>query len=143
MPNTVGLIRRALPLVSVVVLAAVLYDGWILYSRWSAARQARLAGEQEEARRARQTIDLIGGTDFRIINFYASPQAISRGSHGKLCYGVYGAKRVRIEPRVEDLKPAISYCFEVAPRQTTEYKLIAEDDAGHTVSANLALKVAP
>jgi hypothetical protein len=143
MPDSVGLIRRVLPLVSVVVLAAVLYDGWIFYSRWSAARQAQRASQAEETRRARQTLDLIGGTDFRIINFYASPQTVRRGSQGKLCFGVYGAKRVRIEPPVEDLKPAMSYCFEVAPRRTTEYKLIAEDGAGRTATANLVFKVVP
>jgi len=74
----------------------MLYDGWILYSRW------------QEVRRARQTLELIGGTDFRIINFYADPQAIPRGEQTKICFGVYGAKRVRVEPAVGDLHPTIS-----------------------------------
>jgi hypothetical protein len=141
MIEPVPLLRRVLPFVSIGVLMAVAYDGWIFYSRWSGAREADRARQAEEARRARQTLDLLGGTDFRIINFYAAPQVIRRGEQARICFGVYGAKRVRIEPAVGDVHPAVSDCLEVSPRQDTEYKLIAEDAAGHTASANLAIKV--
>jgi len=143
MHASVPLLRRLLPLLSVAVLAAVVYDGWIFYSRWSGARDAERARQAEEARRARQTIDLMGGTDFRIINFYAVPQTIRRGSQARICYGVYGAKRVRVEPAVEDLHPGVSYCLQVAPRKDTAYKLIAEDGAGHSATASLVIKVVP
>jgi hypothetical protein len=141
MLEPVPLLRRLLPLLGIGVLLAIAYDGWIFYSRWSNAREAERARQAEEARRARQTIDLLGGTDFRIINFYAVPQAIRRGDQARICFGVYGAKRVRIEPAVGDLHPAITDCLQVAPRHDTEYKLTAEDAAGHTVTASLAIKV--
>jgi hypothetical protein len=138
----IALLRRLLPLISIGVLAAVIYDGWIFYSRWRSVREGQRAQQAEEARRARQTLNLIGGTDFRIINFYASPQVIRRGNQTTICFGVYGAKRVRIEPPiVQDLHPALSYCQQAAPRKDTEYKLIAEDGAGHTATANLVVKV--
>lgn len=142
MREPVRLLRRALPFLSVAVVAAVLYDGWVFYSRWSSARQAEPARRDEEARRARETVDLIGGTSFRIINFYASPQVIRRGDSARICFGVYGAKQVRIEPPVEALHPATTDCIEVAPREDTEYKLIAKDGAGHTATARLVIKVA-
>ena len=142
MPEPVRLLRRVLPLLSVAVLAAVLYDGWIFYSRWSGARQAEQARRDEEARRARETVELIGGTRFRIINFYASPTTIRIGDHARICYGVYGAKRVRIEPAVEGVRPAINNCLTVAPGKDTAYKLIAEDGAGHSATASLAIRVA-
>src|ERR1035438_10228125 len=113
MRDSIRLLRRALPLVSVAVIAAVAYDGWIFYSRWSSARETGQAGQAEGARLPRQTLDLIGGTDFRIIDFYASPQVIRRGNQARICFGVYGAKRVRIEPAVGDLRPAASYCLQV------------------------------
>jgi hypothetical protein len=141
MRESVGLIRRVLPWLTIGVLAAMLYDGWIFYSRWRSVREGAQARRDEEARRARQTLDLMGGTDFRIINFYAAPQAIRRGAQTKICFGVYGARRVRIEPAVGDLHPAMSYCLQVAPRKYTEYKLIAEDGAGHTATASLVIKV--
>ena len=143
MPEPIRLIRRVLPLVSLAVLAAVAYDGWIFYSRWRSARETEQARQAEEARRARQTIDLIGGTDFKIINFYAAPQMIRRGNQTRICFGVYGAKRVRIEPAVGDLHPAMSYCLQVAPRKDTAYRLIAEDGAGHTATASLVIRVVP
>jgi hypothetical protein len=141
MPKTV--LRRMMPLLTVGVLAGAIYDGWIFYSRWRSAREAERQRQDEEVRRARQTIDLMGGTDFRIINFYAVPQSIRRGSQARICFGVAGAKRVRIEPGIEDLHPALSYCMQAAPRKDTEYKLIAEDGAGHTATASLSVKVAP
>src|ERR1017187_10008851 len=141
MRDSIRLLRRALPLVSVAVIAAVIYDGWSFYSRWRSARETEQARQAEEAHRARQTLDLIGGTDFRIINFYASPQVIRRGNQAKICFGVYGAKRVRMEPAVEDLHPAVSYCLQVAPRKDTAYKLIAEDGAGHAATASLVIRV--
>ncbi len=137
-----ALLRRLLPLISVAVLAAVVYDGWIFYARWRSRREGEQAQREDEARRARQSVELLGGTDFRIINFYASPQAVRPGGPANLCFGVYGAKRVRIEPEVGDVHPAASYCLQVTPRKNTEYKLTAEDGAGHTVTASVAVRVA-
>jgi hypothetical protein len=141
MPDAVQILRRALPWVSVAVLAAVAYDGWTFYSRWKSARDIDQARQAEEARRARQSVDLMGGTNFRIMNFYAVPQTIRRGSEARICYGVYGAKQVRMEPAAQDLHPGVNYCFQVAPKKDTEYKLFAEDGAGHTATARLVIKV--
>ncbi|MGO4885501.1 MAG: hypothetical protein ACLP59_32460 [Bryobacteraceae bacterium] len=141
MHGPVRLLRRALPILTIAVLAAVVYDGWIFYSRWRSAREGAQASQAAEARRAQQTIDMLGGTDFRIINFYASPRVIRRGSPAQICFGVYGAKRVRIEPEPGDVHPAIGDCLQVAPRKDTEYKLTAEDGGGKTVTASLAIKV--
>jgi len=139
--DSVRVLRRLLPWLTVAVAAAILYDGWIFYSRWRDARNAKQASQAAEAQRDRQSLELLGGTDFRIIDFYASPQSIRRGAQTRICYGVYGAKRIRIEPPVEDLHPTITNCFDAAPRATTIYKLIAEDAAGHTATANLTIEV--
>ena len=143
MPSPVSLLRRALPFLGVAVVAAVLYDAWIFYSRWRDAQDAERARQADEARRARESVELFGGTNFRIVAFYAAPTAIRRGGHAQICYGVYGAKSVRIEPPVEKLSPAPTYCFEVSPGKSTEYKLIAEDGAGHSASQSLEIQVAP
>jgi len=139
----IGFLRRILPLLSVALFVAIAYDGWIFYSRWKNARDTRQAEQAEEARRDRQTIDMLGGTTFRILTFYASPQAIRRGQPSQLCYGVYAAKQVRIEPEVGEVHPAINHCLEVTPNHDTQYKLTADDGAGHTVTQTVAVKVTP
>jgi len=137
------LIRKALPFLTVAVIAAALYDGWIFYSRWRDAREAEQATQAKQAEEARRTIHMLGGGELKILDFYASPAAIRRGEKADICYGVYGAKSVRIEPPVEDLHPALSYCFQASPPKTTEYKLLAEDGQGHSASERLVLRVGP
>jgi hypothetical protein len=135
--------RRALPYVSVAVVLAVAYDGWFFYSRWNDARQAVKAEVRQEAQDARRTLELLGGDQLKILNFYATPGAIRRGGHATICYGVNAAQRVRIEPPVEQLHPAVSHCIGVSPLRDTDYKLTAEDRAGHAVTQRLTVKVAP
>ena len=83
------------------------------------------------------------GGGLKILDFYASPGAIRLGEHADICFGVTGAARVRIEPPVEQLHPALSYCMHVAPKRDTDYKLFAADAAGHTISQSLSIKVIP
>jgi hypothetical protein len=85
----------------------------------------------------------LGGDALKILNFYATPGVIRRGQRTLICYGVNQAERVRIEPPVEQLHPALSHCLEVSPLQDTAYKLIAEDRAGNVVTETLSIKVAP
>jgi hypothetical protein len=125
------------------VVIAIAYDGWIFYSRWSDARQAQKVEVQKQAQDARRTLELLGGDRLKILDFYATPGAIRRGQPASICYGVNAAESVRIEPPVEQLHPAISHCMEVSPLRDTNYKLIAQDHAGHTVSESLTIKVAP
>ena len=85
----------------------------------------------------------MGGDRLKILDFYASPPVIHRGQPSTICYGVNAADRVRIDPPVQELHPSISRCLQVAPLKDTDYKLTAEDSAGHTVTQSLTIKVAP
>ena len=138
-----ALLRRILPYLTIAVIMAVAYDGWIFFSRWNDTRQAAKAEARQQAQDARHTLELLGGDQLKILDFYATPGAIRRGGHASICYGVNAAERVRIEPPVEQLHPAVSHCIEVSPLRDTDYKLIAEDHAGHAVTERLTIKVAP
>ncbi|HLM98468.1 MAG TPA: hypothetical protein VK335_04265 [Bryobacteraceae bacterium] len=137
----VSLLRRMLPFFTVVLLAAVAYDGWVFYSRWSDARQAERTRQEKEAAAAQRTLDLLGGGGLKILSFYATPGIIHPGEHASLCYSVTGAQRVRMEPVIDELHPALSYCTQVTPAKDTEYKLIAEDAAGHSTTTSVTLRV--
>lgn len=141
MSSAPSLLRRALPFLAVALLIAVAYDAWIFYSRWSNEREAKKSEVRREAEEARQTLELLGGDRLKILDFYATPGAIARGQHATICYGVNAAERVRIDPPVEELHPAVSHCLEVAPREDTDYKLTAQDKAGHSVTASLSIHV--
>jgi hypothetical protein len=141
--NAATLLRRALPYLSVAIVIAVAYDGWTFYSRWRDTRDAEKAGAINEARDARRTLDALGGDRLKILNFYASPPTVRLGQKSLICYGVNAADSVRLDPPVEQLHPAISHCFQVAPLRATEYKLTVSDRAGHTLTQSLAIQVTP
>ena len=138
-----ALLRKLMPIIALMTLAAAIYDGWIFYSRYRARREGIRAEQEDEAARARKTVDLLGGGGLRILNFYATRGAIRRGEHANLCYGVNGAKSVRIEPLTEELHPAVSYCLQVSPASSTSYTLIAEDAQGHTAKQSFVIQVNP
>ena len=135
-----SLLRKAALLLIVPILVFAVYDVPIFYSRWRYTRNEERAARAIEAQETRRTIAMLGGGELKILNFYGT-NAIRRGEHGTICYGVYGAKSVRIEPPVEKLQPAVAHCLQVSPPVTTEYKLVAEDGTGHTATKELTIQV--
>ena len=138
-----SLLRKALPFLAVATIFAIAYDGWFFYSRWRQARETERMIQANEIEEARKTVALMGGGKLTILNFYATPGVIRRGERANICYGVAGAKSVRIEPPIEDLNPAIAHCLQISPSTTTDYKLVAQDSAGHTVTREISLQVTP
>jgi len=133
------MLRRTLPFLTVALVAAIAYDAWVFYSRWSSSRHADQLQQQRESAEARKTLDALGGGGLKILSFYATPGAIHAGEHTTLCYSVTGANQLRIEPPVAELRPALSYCFPVSPAKDTEYKLTASDAAGHNVTSSVPI----
>jgi hypothetical protein len=137
-----GWLRRALPILTVVIALALIYDGWIFYSRWSSGRAIERERARNEAERARRTVQVLGGDQLKILGFYAVPPVIHPGQPASICFGVNGAVKVRIDPPiVEDLHPSLSRCFQISPKRDTEFKLTAEDGAGHALSQSLTVRV--
>jgi len=137
----VSLVRWMLSLLGVLIAVGVIYDGAIFYSRWNDTRKATEQRADAETKHEQRVVDALGGDGLKIIAFYASPAVISRGARIEICYGVTGAKTVRIEPPVGDVWPALSRCMQASPDGDTEYKLTAEDGAGHAATQSLPIKV--
>ncbi len=135
-------LRRAIPILTIVIVAFAAYDAWVFYSRRSSERKIEQTNRRAKAEEARRTIEMLGGDQMKILSFYASPAVIRRGQTASLCFGVNGAKTVRIEPPiVDDLHPSISRCFQISPREDTEYKLTALDAAGRTATQSFTIRV--
>lgn len=139
--DPISILRRILPFTGVAIIIAALYVGWTFYSRANDARRADQAIANQKAADDKRTVDILGGRELKILQFYAVPGAIKRGDHATVCYGVNEAKNVRIDPPVEDVHPAMSHCLQVSPKKTTEYKLTADDGKGHTVTQSFVLQV--
>ena len=130
---------------SIVIGIALLYVGWIFFSRWQENRAIEQKTKEERAQKQlendRAAVELLGGKELAIQMFYASPAAIHRGETTRLCYGVANAKTVKLEPQSNPVWPSHSRCVEVAPAKTTTYTLTIEDAAGHTKSQTVDVKV--
>ena len=77
------------------------------------------------------TLAYYGNGQLKVLSFYASPVEVRRGSRALVCYGVSNASAVRIEPALGETWPSTGRCVEVTATKDTEYKLTAQDSAGH------------
>ena len=133
--------RKTLRFIWVLLVVGCIYLSWTFYSRWSVNREIIQRQEEKRAAKARAILEAYGGGRLKIMSFYASPGTIHPGQTAQLCYGVANSEKVRIEPPVKGVWPSLSRCVEVAPKNDTEYKLIAEDGKGNTASAATTVKV--
>jgi hypothetical protein len=133
--------RNPLLYTTAVLVIALLYTGWIFWSR----REANLAFEQrlmeQQRERDARTVEMMGGGRFEILDFYAAPGVIARGETAQICYGVSNAKSVQLTPPAGPVWPSYGRCVDVSPAKNTTYTLTAEDAAGHTQTTSVTLHV--
>ncbi len=135
-------LRKLLPFTTIAMIVAALYVAWTFYSRHQSdveAQQAAAAKEQEQRQRTVKAV--FGSGEIRFSTFSADRARLKPGEHTQLCYGVENAKTVKLDPPLEPLKPSYRNCIEIAPKQTTTYKITAEDGAGHSQSESLTVQV--
>jgi hypothetical protein len=130
--------RRVLPFLAIALLIGLMYDGLVLYSRWSSNREVERKLAEKQAEDARRTLDQLGNLKTEL---YAAPPRIKRGGQARLCYATISAKTVRIDPPVGEVWPALGRCLEVSPRSTTVYTLVAEDSSGHHKTSSVTVTV--
>jgi hypothetical protein len=114
---------------------------WTFYSRHNADLEFERSQQQKQLEAGRRFRKAYGSDDVRIIGVLANPKEIHRGQQSLLCYGVANAKTVKLDPPVEPVHPAPSYCFEISPRQTTTYTITAEDGNGKSVQQSATITV--
>jgi hypothetical protein len=134
-------IRKLLPFLSLTIAAALIYDGAIFFSRWNSRRQAERERTDREAADRRKAVDSLGEGGLKILSFYVAPATIRPGDSTTLCYGVTGAKTVRLEPAVEEVWPALTRCVKASPKKDTKYTFAADDGVGHTTTETVSVRI--
>ncbi|MGA7914353.1 MAG: hypothetical protein WCA00_03890 [Candidatus Acidiferrales bacterium] len=144
-PKTPRTVRTMWKVFGAIVALIVLYTAYTFWSRWQenqdlAAKQktAQAAAQREDAAK---TYETLGGGDFKILSFYASPGIIHRGDTVDMCYGVSNAKSVKLDPPDANVWPSNDRCMQVSPRKTTTYTLTADDGKGTSKTATLTIEV--
>jgi hypothetical protein len=133
---------KRIPLIMpVFILIAALYVGWMFYSRWSATMEARHAAAAREIERARQDIEINGGSQLKITMLYSSTGTVRKGHPVQICYGVINAKNVAFDPPIDAVWPSMNRCVDVSPKKSTTYTLHADDGAGHSDKAQIVVQV--
>lgn len=137
--------RNPLLYTSTLLVVALVYVGGTFYVR----RQQNLEIEQRAADAAAAkertndavTVEQLGGSEFKILNFYATPAVVNAGETVQMCYGVSNAKTVKLEPQTNPVWPSVSHCVDVTPKKTTEYTLTIEDGNGDSRTSTLTVRV--
>jgi hypothetical protein len=128
--------------VLVVVLVGVVF---VMISRWQDKRNIERQATEERAEKQheqdRVAVEQLGGKEFAILSFYASPKEIRHGESAQLCYGVANAKTVTLEPQLQPVWPSVAHCVDVSPNKSTTYTLTITDAAGQTQSEDMEVKV--
>jgi hypothetical protein len=130
-------------LLRLAVLAAFLYLVAVFGQRLLTSRHRDLSKAGGQAAANAAFLHTYGGSDLRILQFYARDGQLVEGRSTVICYGVLNARAVRIEPPVEGISPALNRCVEVAPLHDTRYTMTAEGADGRTVSESFSLAVVP
>ncbi|HEY7825227.1 MAG TPA: hypothetical protein VIC00_00295 [Candidatus Acidoferrales bacterium] len=133
--------RRFFAVWTVAFFVALAYVGWVFLSR---SRENHEIEERAAARSRAQdarTVESLGGNNFDILSFYASPGAIRRGQSTDLCYAVSNAVSVALEPQSNPVWPSYSRCVTVSPRKTTTYTFTAKDSQGNVKTSTLTVEV--
>lgn len=121
---------------------ALLYLAWVGATRYLGQRA--MERSREAARAPAQAVPKSpAGAGVKILHFYASTGQLTKGDRASVCYGVENARSVRIEPAVEELKPAMNRCFPITPEAATTYTLVAEGRDGTRASASFTVNVKP
>jgi hypothetical protein len=129
----------------VVVAIILAYTAFTFWSRWQENQD--LAAKQKTAQAAAQrdaaekSVEVLGGSEFKIISFYATPGKIQRGDAVDMCYGVSNAKSVKLDPPVANVWPSVDRCFQVSPKKTTTYTFTADDGKGDIQTQQLTIEV--
>src|SRR4026208_1391470 len=123
-------VRGLLPYTTAALVIALIYMGWVFYSRWSDNRRLEQTAAEQRLKLDKDITDKYGSGALKILNFYANPGMVARGQKTLLCYGVVNAKTVRIEPLAERVWPAVSRCLEYTALRETAVTLTAREAAG-------------
>jgi hypothetical protein len=143
--KTAHVLRNMWLVFGAIVVIVLLYMGYTFWARWqensdlAAKRQAAQSEEQRDE--AQKTFENLGGDEFKIMGFYATPGLIRPGDTVQMCYGVSNAKTVKLDPPEADVWPAANRCMQVSPKKTTTYTLTADDGKGNTKTATLTIEV--
>lgn len=132
----------ALLLTAIAGAGAVVYLAWVLAGRYAAVpglEGSRQTGFVEQAARFER---IYGGSDVRILQFYA-PAAVTEGESVTLCYSVVNSRSVRMDPPVDGVGVSLNRCVQAFPERDTRYTLTAEGLDGRVVSESFAIQVRP
>lgn len=139
--NSTSVMRKILPFTSAAVLIALIYVGYIFYSRHEAVKEAEQQAATKQSEEARKVAEMYGGDQLKILDFHATAGPLHKGETAELCYSVSNAQTVKIEPDVHEVPVSYSNCAKIQPKKDTEYTLTATDKKGNTQQAVLTMRV--
>src|ERR1700741_2716534 len=105
--------RTPLLYTSTLLLVAIIYVGGTFYVRRQQNREIEQRAAEAAAAKERTnnalTVEQLGGSEFKILNFYATPPVVHAGEAVQLYYGMYNEKTVKLEQQKNPVLTSVSH----------------------------------
>jgi hypothetical protein len=135
------MVRKLLPYSTIAAALALIYMGWVFYSRAHQNSELQRQATEKSAEQSRKTYELYGSGHLKIMLFYAVPAVVPKGGSGQLCYSVSNAAKIEIDHGIGDTPPSLSRCIPIKPKESTTYTLTAADDKNNRATKTLDVLV--
>ena len=134
------MLRQFAILLRIALVIALAYLFYVFLTRHSATKRAALPHPEAAGNSIEAFDSAYGGSDLKIVQFYAREGVLVEGESTVLCYGVVNATSLTITPPTPGIGPSLNRCVEVAPRHDTTYTLSARDANGEQVTQSLTIR---
>src|ERR1051325_1722566 len=140
-PIAFRMVRKLLPYSTIAAALALIYMGWVFYSRAHQNSELQRQATEKSAEQSRKTYELYGSGHLKIMRFYAVPAVVPKGGSGHLCYSVSNAAKIEIDHGIGDTPPSLSRCIPIKPIESTTYTLTAAYDKNNRATKTLDVLV--
>src|SRR3989442_6852373 len=91
-PEEKSIFRNPFVYTTTLIAVAVVYVGFVFFSRWEENRAIEERAKAKEREEAARAVEIMGGNRLEIQSFSGSPGILRRGGAGQVLFGVGRAK---------------------------------------------------
>src|SRR2546427_5673515 len=105
-PEEKSIFRNPFVYTTTLIAVAVVYVGFVFFSRWEENRTIEERAKAKEREEAARAVEMMGGNRLEIQSFSGSPRILRRGETGLVWYGGGEEQRGGVNPPAKGTRGA-------------------------------------